>query len=460
MEDLNSTWKSKGVQNTLKFGLIVVLAIFLLIPKFMILDLIDERKMQGEKVADQVSTDWSSPQILQGPVLVMPYKTKVLIPGNNSQAVSEVIQNLIVYPKQLNLDGELSTTQKYRSLYEVLLYQSVLNIKGEFAIPSLEEINIKTEDFILNESYLVMGINDLKGIENKVTVAWNGDSIVLKPGTRDIGFNQEIQDKETYAGPVQAELNNQGKSGLHGKIKIENLTDEIKFALNINLKGSKKLLFTPFGQDTEVNLKSAFPDPVFTGNFLPNHTTTKNGFEAQWNILEYNKILPSYQKNNNYINAGSNVFGVEIKNIVDHYTKINRAAKYMFLVIALVFLVVFITELINDLKIHAFQYALVGFAIALFFVLLLSISEFLGFDKSYLIAAIAIIGLITTYSISIFKNSKSVYTLLGLIVFIFSYIYLIIQLEKSALLVGSIGLFLILAATMYTTRKIKWHEEA
>jgi inner membrane protein len=111
MEDLNSTWKSKGVQNTLKFGLIVVLAIFLLIPKFMILDLIDERKMQGEKVADQVSTDWSSPQILQGPVLVIPYKTKVLIPGNNSQAVSEVIQNLIVYPKQLNLDGELSTTQ-------------------------------------------------------------------------------------------------------------------------------------------------------------------------------------------------------------------------------------------------------------------------------------------------------------------------------------------------------------
>ncbi|HMP29732.1 MAG TPA: inner membrane CreD family protein, partial [Saprospiraceae bacterium] len=115
---------------------------------------------------------------------------------------------------------------------------------------------------------------------------------------------------------------------------------------------------------------------------------------------------------------------------------------------------------INDQKIHVFQYALVGFAIALFFVLLLSLSEFIGFDNSYVIASFAIISLITAYTRSIFKNKKSVYALLGLLVFMLSYIYLIIQLEKSALLVGSIGLFLILAATMYVTRKIKWYEEA
>lgn len=458
-ETSRSILGSRNVQNTLKFGLITVLALFLFIPKFMILDLIKERETQSKTVIQNVSDDWAKQQIIQGPILVIPYTTKEVIQSNGKESgFSMIRRNLIIFPKDLKIDGNLSTTKKYRSLYEVLLYKSELQAKGTFQFPKTEEININPDQFILNEAQIVMGINDLKGIEDKVIFNWAGKPLELKPGTNEISFNQEYHREEDATYPV-AQANSLGKSGLNTKVTITSLEETLPFDLKIKLKGSKNLLFTPYGQQTEVNLSSTFPDPIFHGNFLPSHTTNKSGFKANWKILEYNKNLPSFQKGNDNIDASGNVFGVEIKNLVDHYTKINRATKYMFLVIVLVFLVVFITELINEQRIHIFQYALVGFAIALFFILLLSISEFLGFDKSYIIAAFAIIGLTFLYAKSIFNNVKSTYTLLGLMVFIFSYIYLIIQLEKSALLVGSIGLFIILAATMYVTRKIKWYEE-
>ncbi|HMP29733.1 MAG TPA: inner membrane CreD family protein, partial [Saprospiraceae bacterium] len=196
-----------------------------------------------------------------------------------------------------------------------------------------------------SESYLVLGINDLKGIENKVDLSWNSTVLKLKPGTRDISFNQNPFLNPTHdASPIIHESYT-GKSGLNTKVNIPNLNDEFSFSMNLNIKGSKQLLFTPFGEDTEVSLSSKYADPIFTGHFLPTHNTHSAGFDAQWKILEYNKILPSYQKGDDFVNAGKNVFGVEIKNLVDHYTKINRAAKYMFLVVVLVFLVVFITEL-------------------------------------------------------------------------------------------------------------------
>lgn len=456
MEDLKNTFNNKGVQNTLKLGLIAILTIFLLIPKVMIMELITERKSLSEKVETEISEDWSGTQILQGPVLVIPYKLRKVHTGQNSDIITEETQNLIVFPRKIKTVGDLVTTSKSRSLYEVLLYKTNISGQGAFQIPSPEEVNIPKEQWLLNESYVVMGLNDLRGIEDKVAFTWNSSEITLKPGVKDISFNQNIVFSDNTIKPEPSSIN--GKSGLNAKVVVDDISKEVSFSFNIKFKGSKALYFIPYGENNEIRLQSSFGDPVFTGNFLPEHQTGKNEFKAYWKILEYNKILPSYQKNNDIIDGSADMFGLDVKNIIDHYTKINRASKYMFMVIALIFLTVFISEILYDQKIHIFQYALVGFAIALFFILLLSISEFLGFNLSYFIAAASVIILNTLYARSVFTHTNSIFMMTGLNILLFSYIFVIIQLEKSALLVGSIGLFVILAATMYVTRKIKWNE--
>jgi inner membrane protein len=156
--------------------------------------------------------------------------------------------------------------------------------------------------------------------------------------------------------------------------------------------------------------------------------------------------------------VGSALLGVKIQPIQDQYTTINRTAKYMMLIIMLTFLVVFLTEVIQKIKVHVFQYALIGLALVIFFSLLLSFSEVIGYKLAYMVAVTATIGLIFLYSLTIYQDSKSARVLLILLCLIFSFVYTIIQMEESSLLVGSLGLFVILAATMYATRRINWYE--
>ena len=459
MEELKNTLKNRGVQNTLKLGLVAILSIFLLIPKVMIMELISERMGLRQKVEDEVAQDWSVPQVLQGPVLVIPYF--VQRQEEMQQKKINVIEkrNLIIFPDKMKIEGVITTHTKSRSLYNVLLYKSELTAKGTFKIPTEIEVDIPADRWIFKEAYVVMGLNDLRGVEDRVDFIWNSKKIDLKPGTRDIQLNYLIPDrKENQYKNAAVQVQNVS-SGLNAKAELSDLDKEIQFSFAMKFRGSKSLYFTPSAKETELNISSTFSDPIFTGNFLPEHKTDQSGFNAKWKILEYNKVLPPYQKENDTIDAGKDSFGVEIRNMVDHYTKINRASKYMFLVIALIFLVVFISEIIYDQRIHIFQYALVGFAIAVFFILLLSVSEFLGFNVSYLLASASVLLLNTFYAKSIFTHPKSVLLLAGLQILLFTYLFIIIQLEKSALLVGSIGLFVILATTMYVTRKIKWGDE-
>jgi inner membrane protein len=405
-------------------------------------------------VIDDVSKGWGGSQTHTGPLLVIPYLDMTTVPKSES-----IKRNLIIMPESLVVDGNLMTQSKYRSLYKVLLYKTKLKVSGNFRIPSEEEINIKASDLLFKDSYIVLGISDLKGIDNKVNFTIAGRKIEMKPGLQQLGFsiNEVIKTEsdQMQMNVVDPNLN----SGLNGNVEVNSSTANYPFNYEIDLRGSKNLFFVPMGKNTEVSLSSKFPNPIFTGEFLPEHNTNEDGFAAKWKILEYNKSIPEFQKDQNTVTIGKDVFGLEIKTLVDTYTKSNRAGKYMFLFTILTFLVVFLTEIIQKQKVHIFQYTLVGLALAIFFIMLLSVSEFLNFDLAYLIAGSATIILIFLYSMSLFTNKKSSYLLLGLLVTLFGYIYLIIQLENSALLFGSIGLFIIVAATMYVTRKVSWFEE-
>jgi inner membrane protein len=233
------------------------------------------------------------------------------------------------------------------------------------------------------------------------------------------------------------------------------------FSFDMNVNGSDAIKFIPIGKETSVSMKSNWPSPSFTGEFLPDDNTKKitdDGFKASWKILQINRQfeqsffgkLPDLTKF---------AFGTQLIVAVDEYQKSERAAKYGFLVIGLTILVFFLIQLISKVYIHPFQYVMVGLALVMFYTLLISISEHSSFFKAYIIAALSVLGLITLYARTILKGMKFPLLICLSLAALYSYIYIIIQMENYALITGSIGLFLILATIMFVSKKIDWQKE-
>ena len=459
-QEVKSFFKNPATQITMKVTLIGILILILLIPRFMILDLVTERQILSESVKSEVTTGWGGNQVFTGPLLVIPYETLI---KSTEKGEKDFIQrkNLVIYPDSMKINGHLTTESKHRSIYPVLLYRMNSSIDGEFNIPDESRTNIDPNTLILNEAFLIVGISDIKGISDKIDFQWNEEKQDFSPGLNNMRLSYQVPNSKPEYDNRKAPVEyNQAKpiNGVHSNIMLKNSQSKYGFSFNLNIKGYHDLFFCPVAKTTDVNLNSEFPDPSFIGNYLPDNKVSKAGFTADWKILEYNKSLPEFDKTEDFIDLGDNLFGVMIDYPVDNYSKSYRTGRYMILIITLTFLIVFLTEIVQKIRIHIFQYLLIGLALAIFFTLQLSISEFLGFDVSFLISSVATILLLFLYSLQIFRSRNSSLLLLGLFIALFLYIYIIIQMEKTALLAGSIGLFIVIAATMYVTRKIKWYE--
>jgi len=227
----------------------------------------------------------------------------------------------------------------------------------------------------------------------------------------------------------------------------------------LQLKGSEALNFAPLGETTEVFLQSKWNDPGFEGDFLPaEHTISNEGFSAHWKVLNFNRNFPQAWKNKEYRVTDAD-FGVRLVEVANHYQKSSRSAKYAAVVILFVFLAFFLNEIITKQRVHPFQYILVGFSVIIFYLLLLSISEQLGFNLAYLISSIAVLIMVLLYSRSFLRTWTNAIIQTLILTFSFGFIFVLMQLETLALLVGSIGLFIVLGLTMFFTRKINWYGE-
>ncbi len=452
-------FKWSGWQMSIKLIAIFFLSLIMLIPKFMLMDLVQERASLNDQVNDEVAQSWAKDQLISGPYLTIPYLKKVF-----SEDKKEKLEKnfLVLVPDNLNINGKIDTDRRSRSLYNVLLYKSSLTISGHFVKPKFEELNIDPQVVKWNESFISLSIADPKGIAEEVKAKINNTDMKFAPGTNELTircstiFNNTALEKSKHR---IFNTNNNTTSGLHSFV-YPFLKDPANFSFEIpiELKGSRGLLFSPTAKNCTVDIHSSFNSPSFIGEYLPEHNLSDSGFVAQWKITEYNKTIPN-QFHGLSIPLDNSIFGVIIQNPVNHYSQTERACKYIILFIIVIFLALFITEVYNKSKVHIFQYVLMGLAIIIFFALLLSISEFLGFNYAYLTAFSAIIIMIYLYSTTVFKDKRSSYVLSGLVCTFFSFIFIIIQLEKTALLFGTIMLFILLAATMYLTRKITWGEE-
>ena len=429
--------KTINWQLTLKVVIIGIIAIALLVPKFMILALIEDRQATAELTTHEVMQKWSLSQTVRGPVLSIPYIERSF--DTNGKELKEETREFYLLPKTLKVDGTIIPQERKRSIYETVVYESELQLSGQFDISDLSDLKIPYGDIQWEKARLLIAISDLRGINDKISLKWNQSEFAFSPGMENplLGAN--------------------GISLTLLQLSPDNFPADFSFTLP--LKGSESLNFAPLGEITEVIIKSSWQDPGFDGSFLPaDYRIDKDGFTANWKVLNFNRNFPQQWKNNEYKVTDAD-FGVNLVTVADHYQKSSRSAKYAILVILFVFLSFFLTEILTKQKVHPFQYILVGFAILIFYLLLLSISEQLGFNTAYFISATAVLTMVLFYSRTFMKTWLNALIQTLILTFSFGFIFVLMQLETYALLVGSIGLFVVLALTMFFTRKINWYEE-
>lgn len=419
---------------TIKIILIALLIIVLIIPITMVQNMIMERNKTANDASAEVQQKWSKPQNITGPILVIPYKE--YIEQENKMRQTD-IRYLYILPEKLQISGNIETENLKRGLYDIVVYRSSIKLSGSFDFTDLQQKNITGQQLLLNEAKLTIGISDLHGITEQVEGKWKDEILSFNPGVNN---------------PLIL-------SGVSCPISLSNMEEEIPFGINLRIKGSESAMFTPLGKTTLVSLKSNCSTPSFTGAFLPeNREVAENGFSATWKILNLNRNYPQVFTEENWsIDLNDSTFGVNLLLPVDQYQKSIRSIKYAFLIIILTFVICFFVEVLQKKNINPFQYLLIGLALCLFYTLLVSISEHLNFTLSYVIATTMTIGLLTFYLSGILKIKKTAITIGGMLLLLYTYIFILIQMEIYTLLVGSIGLFIILAIIMYCSLKINWN---
>ena len=420
---------------TVKVVTIGLLILILLIPSVMVQGVIRERESRHRGVVSEVGSKWGTTQRIIGPVLTIPYRIYWKDKGDE---LKSSVNTLNLLPEDLTINGSIEPDSRYRGIYEVVVYTAELQLEGRFHYPDFAEKQIPEEEVLWKDITLSVGISDVKGISEEFTISWNNSDNAVDPGVE-----------------MAADV----KHGVHARVPLDDIAESatIPFAFALKLKGSDELRFAPLGRTTRVELTSPWAHPSFTGEFLPRERRVEaDGFQANWTVFQLNRNISQY-----WINQTKSLddwtFGVRLFLPDDEYQQTTRSAKYAILFIALTFAVFFLIEISGGQRVHPIQYLLVGLALCIFYMLLLSLSEHIGFSWSYLLSSLAIASMVTLYTASISSRRSAAYVIGGNVAVLYGYLYFILQLEDYALLVGSLGLLVILALIMFFTRNIDWY---
>jgi len=432
---------------SLKLMVIGVFVLILLIPSEMVQSLIRERETTRNEAISEIWRTWGDRQVLAGPVISVPVVTDKQLPNGTVESTTHYLHFL---PENLSVSGEVVPVIRYRSIYEVVLYSCALDVKGNFKPLIPKGMNIQPAEIKWEKAYVTFGISDMKGVKENIDLVWNDSVLRMQPGV-----------------PVHDIIS----GGVSIPVAINPVLAN-NFSFKLQLNGSRLLSFLPYASDMNVKLTSSWTNPSFEGAFIPaEKTVTKKGFDAHWKVLELNRNYGQFglddfiggtdgSKNDLFSNDriapdnSAGAFGVNLIMPVDQYQRTTRAAKYGVLFVILTFVTFFFFELLRKKYVHPLQYLIVGFAIMLFYLLLLSLAEYLLFDVAYAISALVITLMVMLYAGAIFSNRKYG-VIVGLILFmLYAYFYTLLQLQLYSLLFGSIGMVIMLSVIMLLTRNL------
>lgn len=434
-----------------KVAVIALLVALLLIPLSMLDNLISERQEMRRTVQREVSAQWGLAQTIGGPVLSVPYAVAER-QGNN-----ETIRRGFVHflPKALDIEASLDPHLRRRDIYEVILYGADVEVRGHFGSLDPAGSGVAAEALDWSQAVVSVGITDMTGLKTLAPLAWGGRSVAPTPG---------VPTNDVFG------------AGLSFPVGAPADTSDIPFALTLQVNGSTSLSFLPFGEVTEARVAGGWGTPSFAGRALPDtHAVTDADFEARWRVLYFNRNYPQVfagpidrdlggRRTPDYVpevnrdqEEGLSAFGVRLLLPLDEYQKTQRSAEYGLLCLVLTFTTIFFVEILGRRRLHPMQYLLVGFAVALFYLLLLAFAEYVRFNAAYVLAAAAVLALILLYTRAVFRSWRYAGVVTGLLVVFYGYFFVLLQAEAYALLLGSLGLLVILGAVMYLSRNVDWY---
>ena len=447
--------KTPGIWNNFrtlfKSALVGALILLLLIPTVFIQNLVSERQDRQKQAVAEIGSRWAGSQTVTGPVIGIPYYDTV----SDNVGRQSIKRWAYFLPDRLDIRSTVAPEKRYRGIYEVIVYTTKLDIRGNFKSLPLEELGLLPSTMIWKDARVFFDISDIQGLNEDVVLkigapAGTGGatafsaSVPLAPGGRTTD-----QFANALSAPLPDGLGEMAsKGGADGNPALE-------FSTTVQMKGSGDLLFVPVGKETKVSASSTWSSPSFTGSALPDvRTVGDSGFVADWKVIALHRKFPQQWKQGTYDLASAG-FGVDLIVPVDAYQQTTRSVKYAILIILLTFTAFLLIEWIYNMPLGALQYVLVGFALCIFYTLLLSLSEYLGFNAAYGLGAAATIGLIGWYVGVMLHSRKVALFITFLLIVQYGFVFILIQLQDYALLMGSLGLFVTLAIVMQASRKIK-----
>lgn len=426
----------------LKLLAVVLLTIVMVIPLFIIELALDGREERKSDAIADVASGWGATQIVSGPVLFVPYEYQVQQVVDGKTVVSTNHEEAVILPTSLDINAQAATETRTRGIFDVPVYRSNIGIKAAFTRAAFDNVFPEGAKIFWNQAYASILVNDPRGLAANVSLRVNDHIQLFEPGI----------------GTMSKSAN-----GIHAPLGISDLPQTLALETTIGLHGSRELSFAPLGQLTTAHLTSPWPDPSFFGNFLPvDRKIGEHGFDAKWSVPYLARgYAQAFSTSTDAMSLlSSSTFGVKFYQPVGFYQLVERALKYAVLFVGLSLLVFFVTELVSARRLHVMQYALIATAQVLFYLLLLSFAEHIGFGMSYLAAALATILLTAAYAWSAFTSAARAAVLAVLLGALYALLYVILNQEDYALLIGAGLLFFALAATMYATRKLDWYRVA
>jgi len=441
---MRDSWLARGV-------VVLLLPAFLLVPLSMIEGLVAEREARRRAAVDEIGSTWGGPQTILGPVLVLPHrvlrKENVVLspPGGAAAGTPGVVQertrvetaHAAFLPERLKVEGTLVPERRRRGIFEVVVYAGTLAVSGTLPPSDVRALGLDPNDVAFADAFLSVALTDTRGIREEPVLLFDGARVAFRPGAGDAGL---------------------GTAGLHAPLPAFDPGRPHTFSFTLRLQGTESFSVAPLGASTEASLASPWPSPSFSGSFLPEtRRTGPDGFTAAWRVSSFGRAYPQSWKACPPSDAiARSVFGARLFLPADAYQQTTRALKYAVLFVGLTFLAFALFEVLGGVRLHPLHYLLAGFALALFYLLLLSLAEHAGFGPAYLAAASATTLLLAGWGAFVLAAAARAALLGAGLATLYGYLYVLLRLEDWALVLGSAALFAILAGVMFGTRRVDW----
>lgn len=429
-------WMKGWTAKVLGVGL---LALLMLLPLWKVQSLVDERQGMRQAAIDQIAQGWGGEQVLGGLVLAMPTHQQVIASNGEPREVSDTT---LMLPDTAEMTIAMSVDKRRYGIYEAPVFTSTVELHGRFSGQDIaQRRQLDSASWQDGRSELRLVVGDLRGLQEVSELLINGKPQRFESSAATLG-----ESFSTVVVPLDHDMVDGGP---------------IEFSVKLRLAGTQSLQLLPLARSTDVKMQAPWPDPSFIGAALPvERSVNAQGFSARWHMLDLNrKFGQAWHASDERTQAAVHdaAFGVALFQPVDVYQRNVRAGKYGLLFVTMTFVAFFLFEVLKRLRVHPVQYLLVGAALTSFYVLLLALSEQIGFGPAYAVAAGSVVAIVGGYAMAVLGARRAGCLLGGALALVYAMLYVVLAAEAYALLIGAIMLLLTVALLMYLTRRIDWY---